>query len=66
LTEPPREEASPDEPVRTAVKVRGAPEPGLLSLIAATLVLLIAVGVVLWSASSAPYGRSVVVTIRNP
>jgi hypothetical protein len=32
----------------------------------AALVLLIAVGVVIWTASSTPYGPSVVVTIRNP
>jgi hypothetical protein len=35
-------------------------------MLAAALVLLIVVGVVLWTASSVPNGRSVVVTIRNP
>jgi hypothetical protein len=41
-------------------------EPGLRSMIVAALVLLVAVGVVLWIASSTPNGRSVVVTIRTP
>jgi hypothetical protein len=35
-------------------------------MLVAALMLLIAVSVVIWTASSAPYGRSVVVTIRNP
>ncbi|HEX3247209.1 MAG TPA: hypothetical protein VHX16_17530 [Chloroflexota bacterium] len=41
-------------------------EPGLGSMIVAALVLLVAVGVVLWVASSTPNGRSVIVTIRTP
>jgi hypothetical protein len=41
-------------------------EPGLLSMIVAAVVLLIAVGVVLWTVSSTPNGPSVTVTIRNP
>ena len=44
----------------------GGLEPGLGSMIVAALVLLLAVGVVLWVASSTPNGRSVVVTIRTP
>jgi hypothetical protein len=35
-------------------------------MIAALLVLVLVVGAVLWTASSVPNGRSVVVTIRNP
>ena len=41
-------------------------EPGVVSMIIAALVLLVAVGAVLWVASSTPNGRSVVITIRTP
>ena len=41
-------------------------EPGVVSMIVAALVLLVAVGAVLAVASSTPNGRSVVVTIRTP
>jgi hypothetical protein len=44
----------------------GTSEPGVLSMIAAALVLLIAVSAVIWTSSSVPNGRSVVVTVRNP
>lgn len=42
------------------------PEVGLRPLLIGTLVLLTVIGVVLWFAASAPYGNSVIVTIRNP
>ena len=60
-----QEQASSEEPVRPIS--RGITrDPGLLSMIVAVLVLLVAVSVVVWTSSSVPNGRSVVVTIRNP
>ena len=64
-TEGPRQ-PEPSETRVTAPQTTRELEPGLLSMFAAALVLLIVVGVVIWTASSTPYGRSVVVTIRNP
>jgi hypothetical protein len=64
-TEVQQEQASSQESVRPIP--RGvAREPGLLSMIVAVLVLLVAVSVVVWTSSSVPNGRSVVVTVRNP
>jgi hypothetical protein len=52
----------------TPIEVSSRPvrpvEPRLISMLVAALVLLAAVGVVLWIAASTPNGRSVVVTIR--
>lgn len=64
-TEARQEYASSQDPVSSIP--RGITrEPGLLSMIVAVLVLLVAVSVVVWTSSSVPNGRSVVVTIRNP
>jgi len=41
-------------------------DPSLIAMIAAALVLLMVVGAILWTASSTPNGRSVVITVRNP
>ena len=64
-TEAGQEQARSSEPVRTVPR-SSIREPGLLSMIVAVLVLLVAVSVVVWTSSSVPNGRSVVVTIRNP
>ena len=63
-TEPSRQEPPSTDSARQ-VRPDSDFEPGLLSMIAAALALLVAVSVVLWTASSVPNGPSVVVTIRN-
>ena len=64
-TEARQEQASSEDPV-SPIPRGTTREPGLLSMIVAVLVLLVAVSVVVWTSSSVPNGRSVVVSIRNP
>ncbi|MFN0070983.1 MAG: hypothetical protein ACKVVP_05775 [Chloroflexota bacterium] len=41
-------------------------ELGLTAMLAAALVLLLCIGIILWTVSGIPNGNSVIVTIRNP